>query len=353
MSNIKISIFSRRVNIFYNVKNRQASLDTIKCIAAFLVVIIHCRFPDLFGVCCVAVSRVAVPLFFIISGFYYPVLVKKKRLRNHCRKLIMMTLAATAFYFLFNVVTGLWNDELEKRLSDFFSLRNVFIWIFFNGAFYSTPFGGHLWYFYAIIYTLAFMIITDHFKFRKWLYYLIPLLLIGNYIFNFLPNGLAFMRRNFIFTGLPYVLIGCLFREKEEKFFKSLSIKKLIAWLLILCALLAIEMLVYFKLGIMTFTREHYLVTPFMALIIFAIALRNPSLGKKSTYIPHIGQVYSSYIYIYHPFIQSLLYTLLPFADNTLYKWFLPLILFMATLFFSIVIKKMSMLIKVRSPRHL
>ena len=51
--------------------NRKIGLDVLKCIAAFLVVCIHASFYDKFGDYFTAISRMAVPIFFIITGYFY------------------------------------------------------------------------------------------------------------------------------------------------------------------------------------------------------------------------------------------------------------------------------------------
>lgn len=53
------------------VSSRTSSLDVIKCLSAFCVVWIH------FGSAWASpITTCAVPTFFVISGFYYPLMVK-------------------------------------------------------------------------------------------------------------------------------------------------------------------------------------------------------------------------------------------------------------------------------------
>lgn len=51
-------------------KKRYITLDLIKIIAAYMVVFIHVSFPGHFGKVIVCLARFAVPLFFIISGYF-------------------------------------------------------------------------------------------------------------------------------------------------------------------------------------------------------------------------------------------------------------------------------------------
>ena len=64
-------------------RNRTTSLDVAKCLAAFLVVAIHADFPGMFGKYVNAWARIAGPLFFIISGYYYPILASQGKQNSH------------------------------------------------------------------------------------------------------------------------------------------------------------------------------------------------------------------------------------------------------------------------------
>lgn len=51
-------------------KNENVSLNILKGIACFNVVMIHCTFPGAIGKIISGLARFAVPLFFAISGYY-------------------------------------------------------------------------------------------------------------------------------------------------------------------------------------------------------------------------------------------------------------------------------------------
>lgn len=50
---------------------RNISIDIVKTIATLLVICIHTGYPSAIGDYVVAFCRVSVPLFLIISGYYY------------------------------------------------------------------------------------------------------------------------------------------------------------------------------------------------------------------------------------------------------------------------------------------
>lgn len=51
--------------------NRRKGIDILKCLCAFLVVCIHAPFPGIIGEYFIALARIAVPTFFMISGYFF------------------------------------------------------------------------------------------------------------------------------------------------------------------------------------------------------------------------------------------------------------------------------------------
>ena len=88
-------------------------------------------------------------------------------------------------------------------------------------VFNESPLGGHLWYLGAILYTLISVRMVQSFGNIKHLYYLIPILLLGDLIlgkYAILILGREFpyiIARNWLFVGIPFFSIGMLMREKK------------------------------------------------------------------------------------------------------------------------------------------
>ena len=51
-------------------QTRNTGIDILRFICAFLVVCIHAPFPGIIGGCVKAVSRIAVPIFFMSTGYF-------------------------------------------------------------------------------------------------------------------------------------------------------------------------------------------------------------------------------------------------------------------------------------------
>ncbi len=65
---VKRWIYMNKVN---QNRVRYDGLDVLKCICAFLVVCIHAAFLGDVGKIVEVIARIAVPIFFMITGFFY------------------------------------------------------------------------------------------------------------------------------------------------------------------------------------------------------------------------------------------------------------------------------------------
>lgn len=278
---------------------RQESFDTLKFFLAFFIIVIHTGFTGYMGLWIRAIARIAVPLFFMITGYYLPIMPDGK-FKKHFYKILYLTVITTLFYILFGYVDSIVCGNSFDSFLHTFDMKTICYWVLFNST---PPVAGHLWYFYALLYVLIIIHVARRLKIMSLLYAFLPLLLLGNYILSYF-SFLAY--RNFLFTGLPYVLLGCLFRNKENQLVNMFRASRaLIFGLITLCIAIGIEMFIYKSIGAMV-VRDHYLLTLPMVACIFILAIRHPHWGAGS-FFNKMGRKYAAYIYITHPFIISLL----------------------------------------------
>lgn len=293
----KCELENSRVNMGKSAfSSRQESFDTLKFFLAFLVVIIHTGFTGYVGLGINAFARIAVPLFFMITGYYLPTMTDEK-FRKHLIKIIYLTVFSTLFYILISYIQShVGSDVSSDWFAQTFSMKRILIWLFFN----EFIFAGHLWYFYALLYVLVIVHITRKLGKMNILYVAIPFLFLGNYLLSFF--GYIYYR-NFLFTGLPYVLLGCLFRIYEKRLLEVFNKSHtLIIGLVVMCICLGIEIFVYKMAGSFV-RRDHYFFTLPMVACVFILALRNPHWGSGS-FLTLAGKRYSAYIYILHVFLM-------------------------------------------------
>lgn len=258
---------------------RLSGLDALKALAALLVIFIHTGYPnETSGPFVVAASRIAVPCFLLISGYFYP--IKKDKINSTLGKTFALTLLASIFYVIVD----------EKRMNDVFPLTKIEKMLMFD-----LPFAGdHLWYMFSLLHVLVIILVCEKLRIREKLYYLIPLLFIMNYALSFSEK--FWLYRNFLFTSLPYFLTGCFLREKGVFLFNFLQEKMVFFGILLTeLVLLYIEINIYKYCGLLA-VRDHYVMTFLMSLTVFIYCLKD--FGNNI--ITHVGRKYSAYIYIFH-----------------------------------------------------
>ena len=290
---------------------RMSSLDVMKCLAAFLIVWLHFGNSWLWPV-----ERCAVPIFFIITGYYYPTMAGSGKFWRHFRKIVIMALCASALYGAVTITSHLRHDTLGEWVSSTITLQRIAGKI----ALDSDLFSGHLWYFYAVLYDLIIFYFADKWKLTKWLRRAVPFLLLIFLLSNFTPWNIRF--RNFLFMGLPCMMIGRMIWEKKDAAFSFLA-KKQYLWIYACASLLMIVGEIYALYGV----REMYVFTLPLTLPFFYAALRNPTFGEGTIWAT-IGRKYSAYIYIFHVLVAKILRFWGFSADSLLTRAIYPFIIF-------------------------
>ena len=130
-------------------KNRRwTCIDILKCLAAIAVVEIHKPLEIQSGTEVLLFCRFAVPVFFMITGFFYSETVRKKRQCRQLGKIFTITIGANLFYLLWKIFLALEAGKsikeallarLEERVPEDFILWNF------------SPLSPHLWYLQALL----------------------------------------------------------------------------------------------------------------------------------------------------------------------------------------------------------
>lgn len=275
--------------------SRASSLDVMKCIAAFGVVWIHYGSGWLSPL-----TRCSVPLFFLITGYYYPVMVGSGRFWGHVRKLLVMVLCASAFYGTVSALVQWHHGTLQEWIAHTFDAHAPARLLLLNIDF----FGFHLWYFYAVLYDLILFRLADRWGLTKWLRRAcIPLFLVLC-VMNF--THFAWLTRNFLFMGLPCMMAGRMVRERSAEAFPHLSCPRLL-WpsTIVFLLLCIVEMFVVGRIAGDKGYKDMYIFTLPLLLPWFYCALRHPCFGECTLWAA-IGRRYSAYIYIFHTMVSGM-----------------------------------------------
>lgn len=309
-------------------------LYAVKGIASVLVVFIHFPLPGLTGSVLDALGRLAVPIFFIISGKYltFPQDGNDKREVSDCRrknlhrawKLLKLTAGVTAVYAFFSfcslaiagsysMVDWIWMKCNRHELLQFLLFNSGKV--IYDELYYI----DHLWYLFAMIYVLLIVCVLMG-RGGKWTGVLMiwPLIfaVAASYggtlsnmesicVFGECFEGRV-LTRNYLFTALPFVGFGLLLQqaEKSERC-QAIFSRKAVRLALLLLAVLGAGWSISERVRGGE-SRDLYLGT-----ILAAMAITTLSLCYEKCHVlglTFLGKQLSGGIYYWHPLLAILVF---------------------------------------------
>lgn len=318
------------------------TLNALKTLAAICVIFIHIKFPGKLGALVTVFSRFAVPFFFMISGYYaYQSSPNKEKALRNIKKTAKLLIMAFILYFIWKCIYNYHYETLDIFFKKLTSKDEIINFIKYN----KTSLGTHLWYLPSILYVYFIYYFVDKYKLHKMFYFLIPILLIlnilmGEVAINYKLSSLNFITRNFLFTGLPFFMIGNYINCNKDKI-KLNNIYIIITF--IIASLFALLSYLYLK------PYDFYINTIFLSLSIFLFAIKNPNIVNEKNIFSIIGEKYSMYIYISHIIILDAIKIMFYPIESRLMRYLLPIIIVFISLIVSIIYSKFKD--KLKSPK--
>lgn len=255
-------------------KKRNQTLDVIKLIAAFLVVFIHVPFYGTFGKVVNLYTRIAVPVFFMTSGYFCyentEAVIWKK-----IRKIAGILVFAALLYTVCNLVLGFLADGLKGIKSCLLVYGSWERWmglLLLNQPFAAT----RLWFLYALIYVYALQIF---FQKRYISYKTIGILsacgLVGHIALccGCAAAGIELpghMSRNWMLFGYPFFGCGLLFRHGQNRILQFS--RKKAAGVFVVGAVLSLLPLIFPS------NAQYGIGTICLVFSIFIFAMQNPQI---------------------------------------------------------------------------
>ncbi len=181
---------------------------------------IHAKFPDDVGEFIVAFSGMAVPVFFLTSGYFSAKSDRKKLKRSICHILSLICFAYIISFVRICVQDGFSFFALINQINDIiFSLKNLVLFFVFN----VTKISGVAWFLFALLYCYIFnLIFYNLLKKQQCIFYLLATMgffcgLIIKFVFPILNIGF-YSINNFWVCGMLYFFAGKIIFYKREKF---------------------------------------------------------------------------------------------------------------------------------------
>ncbi len=276
---------------------RNHSLDILKLVLAYEVVMLHCSQAP-YGVVRPIVDS-AVPCFFMISGYliysdneyFY-----KEKLKRAIKKISIILIWST-------LLCGM-NDFY--KLIAYHNIGNFTIYALFDFILFNeNPFAFHLWYISAYLYTLVFYWILVRKNVSISFSWIIGLWIAGialvilYFFFQHVDIRFTYVR-NFLFQGIPFFGIGLLLRKHNERFDKLnvVHVGILLLFMIVMAVLVK---------KIESYSIETYAFSGILAF--FTLLLFSKIYQVKEGWFAKIGKEDGLYIYIFHPLVMNLLKT--------------------------------------------
>lgn len=206
----------------------------------------------------------------------------------------------------------------------------------------------HLWYLSAYLYVLIIIYFINKYKIWKYLFYLIPILLLSDCIFGkyslllFNKEFPTIYVRNFICVGIPYFAMGALIKKTTTYIPQKTKLWGIGIFIFSLTSIAEKTFLYYIGKDA---TRPHYISTTFLSICLFLFMI---SYKTKSTWFSTSGEKDSLYIYLFHPLfiwlLSPLIYKHSPTIIIQVYNWIAPFVFLGITILFIYIIRKIHLI---------
>ena len=275
------------------------TLELLKLFASYMVVFIHIQFYGKIGTAVDTLARFAVPLFFLVSG-YYAYKVDAKTIKRRIKNVLTLFVFAAVCYILFKTTRMLLDGNIDGVVTYFASYLNVKILI--KLFVFNVPLSSvHLWFLLALLYVYLVFYFVKVFSFNEKAVHFISLSLLVLHIL--LGEGLSllgikvpvFILRNFAMVGIPFFAAGIFAKKNEEK------LRNIPNYLLVIIAAIGCltSLLSRYLLG----KNELYAGSLLVLFSIVAVFVKYQT-AKYPAFLNALSGC-STYIYIFHIMVSS------------------------------------------------
>lgn len=290
---------------YYSKGFRNTGAGYLRFILMAFVCFWNYGFPEPTGIVS-AISGFAIPCFYILSGYFIlpsdMELSTKRTVRKIKRSALCMAFMFLV-YLLINIIVC-----VIKHISVKVTKRVIFNFLVLN--LWPLPIGSNIWFIQAMLYAYIVILIAHKLGMMKFykpvlIITLIIMLLTGEFagLIHFNVLGYNYIPGNWLTRALPYILIGKLIRDNEDRLLKSKMWKCLL--ITVVGALLAIgEIVLLGKTGLLVY-EGHMIGYGVMAVAVCCMALSKP-MGHLNP-ITYFDTELSGVIYL---FIEPIYYAL-------------------------------------------
>lgn len=308
-------------------KEKNRCINFIKGICCIAVILSHCSFPNKVGNLITYPLKIAVPFFFVISG-YFSYQKDNRKLFDKAIHILKLLLVAEAIYVVY-----FWFFDRAQLERNFSGMKQI-LKIVFVGTLSTN---NALWFLYALFWSYVSLMIINQLKLYRIFHPLSVVVLVGHVLVRSFVKEYGWYEdvyfRNFLWFGLPFVLLGSFMKKDEKKWMEFFSNKKCIAGAILGEILMVVEYLLYES-------QDYYIGTVITTFFVFLFAVKNPKVYISRT-VEWIGDKLSMYVYILHILgmdVVVLLGNSMKISNTLIFGWLRPVLSILVTLGMSYVI---------------
>lgn len=303
-----------------NNKITYQNLNIFKALAAFFVVLLHTQCHGEVFEYSVTLTRTAVSLFFLISGFFLCSSLNLSPVAKISRKKLSRTLqlsfGAYLFYFFWGIFVRMVGTGFLSVKSWFLELFRPFTLVRIL-IFHEDILAGHLWFLNGLIICYVFAYLFGKKLYSKGcLYIAIFLLAVHVLIGNFIPVlsgthiSMAYYRNGWLY-GFPIFILGVHIRKWFDSG-RCIKNQILIAGIILSFPLLFLECFIFGY-------HQLYMSNILMVILGFIWCIQNP-VQKKWKGLQKLGSDYFTEIYVFQWAVINIIqkgYAILGFYPNS------------------------------------
>lgn len=270
---------------------RNNKLNLLKGFACIGVVFIHIQFPGKIGKLISMVSAYAVPVFFLIAG-YYAFGKGTDTLKRRLLKIIKIFVFAYLLFFVYSLLSAANNHKVVQWFADNYTITVLARYIIFCTVSFAIP----LWYLLAQIETYIFWYFIVKLKKENIIVKCIPLLFIFYSVLTIVceTKGLAwFYKINFVTRSLSWFALGYYIHSLPKEKIEATNSKILYLFLILGIVIVCLPTLLPLAINISCIGYIPY------AVALFLLSLKNSEISICKT-MEFLGDKLSLYVYIFH-----------------------------------------------------
>lgn len=322
--------------------DKNLKLNLLKFFACISVVFIHLRLPGRAGSIIAAMCEYAVPVFYMIAGYYAfdkgPEVIKRRLL-----KIVKIFFASYVIFFVYRLMWALKDHYVPAWFAEHFTKKTPIDYLWFCIVDFAVP----LWYLIAMAETyLLWLLIVKKGKEQFMMKLLIPLFIIQTVLITCIKtmNLNWIWNMNFITRALVWFLFGYYLHTEKSQRMRNLRTGTL--WALAVSGWVIAIIPELFDTSI-KFGSVGYIICAFA---LFTLALKNPGRSICRP-LEYIGEKLSLFIYIIHVPLEGIFTPALALflhvnVEGNLYLWVRPFVVAVITIGIS---SALSFVIKHRS----